>query len=139
MPTVSGSASTTTRNPRHWQLAVLVIAILPEIPTGLGHRARSFNHLVGAGEQAIGHGEAKRLRGLEVNDEFVPGRRLHREIGWFLALEDAIDVAGGAPELIKEIGSITDQTAQLAVQAVVVDGGQSVSGGQRDDHIALCS
>src|SRR5262245_43046305 len=53
MPTVSGSASTTTRNPRHWQLAVLVMATLPEIP----NRARLFDHLVGAGDQRRWHGK----------------------------------------------------------------------------------
>ena len=29
----------------------------------------SFDHLVGGGEQFIGHGEAERLRGLEVDHE----------------------------------------------------------------------
>src|SRR5262249_46448860 len=72
MPTVSGSASTTTRNPRHWQLAILVMANAPEIcdesfifaVRELGCRAVawpptchkwakfSFDHLVGAGEQS---------------------------------------------------------------------------------------
>src|SRR6516225_6178859 len=56
MATVSGSASTTTRNPRHWQLAVLVMATLPEIP----NRARLFDHLVGAGKQQWRHFEAER-------------------------------------------------------------------------------
>src|SRR5215468_11910055 len=50
MATVSGSVSTTTRNPRHWQLAVLVMETLPEITTNFGHQIRSFDHLVGDGE-----------------------------------------------------------------------------------------
>jgi hypothetical protein len=37
--------------------------------------------------------EAERLGGLEVNDPLVLGRRL--QVGWFLALEDAIDVGAG--------------------------------------------
>jgi ABC transporter substrate binding protein len=49
-------------------------------------------------------------------------------------------IAGKWLELLKEVAPrITDQTAQVAVYAVVVDGGQSVSGGQRDDQIALGS
>ena len=37
---------------------------------------RSLDHLVGAGEQRLGHVQAEGIRGLD--DEFVPGRRLHR-------------------------------------------------------------
>ena len=46
------------------------------------------------------HGEAERLGGLEVDHQLVLGRRLHRQIGRLLALEDAIDVAGRAPVLV---------------------------------------
>ena len=38
----------------------------------------SFNHLVGGDKQARRHRQAECLRGLEVEDRFVPGRRLHR-------------------------------------------------------------
>src|SRR5262249_48407416 len=42
MPTMSGSASTTTRNPRHWQLAILVIA-----------RSRNFQRILHPRRQRI--------------------------------------------------------------------------------------
>ena len=42
----------------------------------------------------------------EIDDQFVFGRRLHRQISWLLALEDAIDVAGGTPELIEKVRPI---------------------------------
>ena len=45
--------------------------------------------------------EAERLGGLEVDHQFVLGRRLHRQVGWLLALEDAVDVAGRASELVE--------------------------------------
>jgi hypothetical protein len=37
-----------------------------------------FNHLVGAGEQRLRHGEAQRLRGLEIDHQLELGRRLRR-------------------------------------------------------------
>src|ERR1700751_4027296 len=56
--------------------------------------AHSFNPLVGAGEQVVRHGQAQRLAGFEVEHKIVFGRRLHRQVGRLLTLEDAIDVAG---------------------------------------------
>src|SRR5262249_47448424 len=62
-----------------------------------GNPFNSLDHLVGAGKHARRNVEAERLGCLQVNDEFVLGRRLYRQVSWLLTLEDAIDVAGGAP------------------------------------------
>ena len=37
---------------------------------------------------------------LRLIDELVLGRRLHRQVGRLLALEDAVDVAGRTPVLV---------------------------------------
>ena len=67
------------------------------------------------------HVEAERLGGLEVDDQLVFGRRLHRQVGGLLAFKDAIDVDGGAAELVVRIRPIGDQAA----------GGDKVSGRSR--------
>ena len=81
--------------------------------------------------------EAERLGGLEIDDQFVLGRRLHRQVGGLLALEDAIDIAGRAPVLIDDVRPVGDQAAAGDEVAFVVDRGQPVPGRQRDDQFAM--
>ena len=71
----------------------------------------SLDHLVGAGEQRGRHREPERPGGFEIDHEFVLGRRLGREVGGLLALEDAIDVTGRAPVLIGPVLAIGNEAA----------------------------
>ncbi len=60
-------------------------------------RANLFDHLVGAREQGWRDSDAERLACLQINDQLECGWCLHREIGGFLALENAIDIARRTP------------------------------------------
>jgi hypothetical protein len=85
-----------------------------------------LNHLVGAGEHALWHVEAKRLGGLKVDHQVVLGRCLYREIGGLLALEDAVDIAGRLPVLLDLVRPVGNQAASGDVVAERVDRGQPV-------------
>ena len=49
---------------------------------------RLFDDLVGAGEQRLRHGEAQRLRGLQVDGKLVMGRLFDRQIAGCGALKN---------------------------------------------------
>jgi hypothetical protein len=97
----------------------------------------SLDHLVSAGEKRRRHVQAERLRCLEIDHQFVLGRRLHRKIGRLLALEDAIDIAGRGTVLVDPIGCVGDQAAAGDHVTESVDRGQHVPGRSRDDQITM--
>src|SRR4051794_2750323 len=82
-------------------------------------RAVSFDHLVGAREQQLRHGEAKRLRRLNVDDQLKLRRLLDRQIGGVGPLEDlsrvntleAIDIRKARP--ITEQAAVVGEIARL--------------------------
>ena len=67
---------------------------------GVAAKTALFDHLVGAGDERRRHCEAERLGGLEVDHKLVFSRCLHRQVGWLLAFQDAINVTGSATELV---------------------------------------
>ena len=55
--------------------------------------------------------EVERLGGLEVDDQFILGRRLHRQVCRLFAFEDTVDVTGRAPELVEDVCPVGYQAA----------------------------
>jgi hypothetical protein len=75
----------------------------------------------------VRHVETEHLRSLEVDRQLVLGRRLNRQVGRLVTPENAIDVAGRAPELINDIGPIGNQATTGDERALEVDGRQLVA------------
>src|SRR5262249_32606308 len=69
-----------------------------------------FDHLVGAGENRIRHGQAEGLGGLEIDDELEPGRQLDRQLARLGTIEDAIDIGGRTPVAVGEVLAVADQS-----------------------------
>src|SRR5262249_46346953 len=97
----------------------------------------SLDHLVGASEHARWHFDAERLGCFEGEHLLGLRRRLYRRIGRLLTLQDAVDVAGGAPVLMDVIMPIGDKAAGVDEDTIVVDRRQLVAGRQLDDQIAM--
>src|SRR5215510_2329195 len=82
---------------------------------------QSFDDLVGAGEQRGWDGDAERLRGLEIDNQFNRGGPLNRHVGRLLALENAARVDTEQTELIRTTASVAHQAAGSGEPASWVD------------------
>jgi hypothetical protein len=50
-----------------------------------------------------------------IDHQFVLGWRLHRQVGWLLSFEDAINIARREPEGIDRARSVGDQAASVGL------------------------
>ena len=90
-------------------------------PSSVTNSRRSFDHLIGAPEQRQRHGEAKSLRGLEVDDQLDLRGLLDWQIGWLFALENAAGVDAGLTERLRKTASIAQQATGRGERPILVD------------------
>ena len=82
---------------------------------------RSFDHLVGDGEQVVWNCEVKRFGSLEVNHKLELGRQHDRKVRWLFALKNPAGVDAGLAKgvSVNGVGSIERlqrrQSKQLAL------------------------
>src|SRR5580704_13440851 len=82
-----------------------------------------LDNLVRTGEQCRWHFKAEYLGGLQVDDELIFGRRLHREVPRLCALENSINIPRCVPDLVKKIRPVGHQAVGGDPKAAIVDRG----------------
>src|SRR5215510_10815709 len=97
----------------------------------------SFDHLVGAREQRDRHFEAKRLCGLEVDDQLELVGELHRQIRRTFAFQHAVHITCCAPIEVKIVHAVGGKPATCDVVAKWEDARQSMACSQRDEEVAV--
>src|SRR5262249_29311429 len=95
------------------QLAMSALGQKRTLPT-------SLNHLVGGSHQRRRNCEAQRLGGLEIDDKLDFGRKFHRQVAGFGALQDFVDIVSRAMEARVEIDPVANKAAGFDVFAVAI-------------------
>jgi hypothetical protein len=70
-----------------------------------------LDHLVGGGEQLIGHGDAERPGGLVIDDQLEFRRLHHRQVRGLHVLEDAAGLDADMTQPIRNVGSVAHESA----------------------------
>src|SRR5262249_30430865 len=86
----------------------------------------SLDHLVGALLQKPRQIKFELLRRGDIDDQQVFGSELYRKVRWFSALEDFVDVGGGAPSQVVIVGCVADETTRLDILSPSEHAGQPV-------------
>src|SRR5215831_7661887 len=95
-----------------------------------GPSTPSFNHLVGGHLHDHRHGEAERLRSLEVYGQQKLRRLQNRQFAWLSALENPADVAACLTIAVGQVNSVADQPARAYSVAPRVNRRYGVMGGE---------
>src|SRR6516165_1855780 len=98
---------------------------------------RLIRYLVGSGKERWRHGDTERLRGLQVDHQLKFVWVLDRHVGRLGAFQDAIDIGSRALEKLVRVDAVRHQPTARGEEAVGIDRGQPVAGGEGDDGVAM--
>src|SRR5262245_7183715 len=101
------------------------------------HSQSLLDDFVSTRKKSLRHFEAKRLRCLKVDREFVFSWCLYRKVSRFLALQDAIDVSCAVTKVIDWVGAIGNEASLLDEVARGVCSGQPMPSRQCYDLFAM--
>src|SRR5919201_689181 len=78
----------------------------------LANRGRSFNHLVSERKQRGRHVDAKRPRGLEIDDQLEFGRLYDRQIRWLFPFENPSHIDPALTIAVRKTRTVAEQSAR---------------------------
>ena len=123
--------------PPHWLWAAIAISCREQCSNLPGQTA-DYSITSSARASSDGrHVDAERRGGFQIDDELELGRGLHRQVGRFLAVQDAVDVGGRASVQVDQVGPIRHEATGLDEEAIGVDRRQPMPGRERDDALTL--
>ena len=94
---------------------------------------RSLDNFIGELLEMQRHLKAECLGRLEIDDKLEIDWRLHRNLGGFLALENAIDILRRTPKIIGPVNPVGQQAANFSEEAEWIDGRETIASRQRCD------
>src|SRR5262245_66674656 len=94
---------------------------------------RSFDHLVGAGEQGGWDLDPERLGGLQVDHELELGGLLDGQIGRLFAFQNSTSIHSRQPIQFREATTVADEAARCGELATLVDRRQRIFQGERSE------
>src|SRR6516165_74824 len=92
-----------------------------------------FDNFVSAGKERRWHSKAKRLRGLEVDDQFILRRLLIRQIAGLFATKNTVDVGRAATVKVDTIRSVIDQATNFHRRRLRIDRRKAMPGNDSYD------
>src|SRR5262249_23030664 len=120
---------------RSWWLSATPVHLSFIVLTHLGREL--IDHFVGRHQDRVWHGQTKCLGSLEIDDQFLLGGRLHRQVGYFSAFENAINVARGLPIRFNRIRSVGNKATLYGENAKRINRRKPVPSCLRDNGCSM--